>query len=351
MPILPAKNVVRISAPSDLICTITAMLGFRPRNSVVIICVSDEGRRLGLVMRFDLVVETEPHRFADIVAQRIAMADADAAFIVVFSDQPCDGSRSGVARLPHLELVGAVMDTTRVLEAILTADDDRWWSYLCDDEPGCGCGSGGVVDWRSASATSVAAAYAMAGHAPLPDREAVTRSVALVLDRSARQAARTAIAAELQRHRQVARVSRRVAIRSLLGQLLEQRVDPRALLSDADVVTFAALTDDVVVRDEVLVRAADPDVAEEIVGLLRDLAQRVPPPYDAPLCTMLAWVAYSCGDGVIANIALERALASDPKYSLALLTQDALDRQVPPRLLRAVMVGAGDDMRRWDGAG
>jgi hypothetical protein len=351
MATVPFNSVVRISAPGDLVCTITAILGFRPANSIVVMCVYDGGRRLGLVMRFDLEVEAAPAQFADIVAARLAMENAHAAFVVVFSDAPRALAPIAVEQLPHVELVDAVRDMTHVLEAILADGDGRWWSYLCDGEPSCGCGSGALIDQGSASATSIAAAYALAGHASLPDREAVVGSVALALDRPAQRAARKAVAAELRRHRQLPRTSRRIAMRSLLTQLLEQRDDPRASLSDADVTSFAALSADVVVRDEVLVRAGDPATADVITGLLRELARRIPPPYDAPVCTMLAWVAYSCGDGVIANIGLERALATDADYSLALLTLDALERQLPPKWLREVMTGAGDDMRQWDGAG
>jgi hypothetical protein len=66
----------------------------------------------------------------------------------------------------------------------------------------------------------------------------------------------------------------------------------------------------------------------------------MPAPYDAPAAAMLGWVAYAEGSGVLAAAALERALATDPGYSLALLLSDGLNRQVPPAALRSVWARA-----------
>jgi hypothetical protein len=71
----------------------------------------------------------------------------------------------------------------------------------------------------------------------------------------------------------------------------------------------------------------------------------VPPPFDAPVCATLAWIAYAGGDGVVANIALDRALTTDPDYPLARLIGDALDRQVPPWILEEVMRSAARDLK------
>jgi hypothetical protein len=72
--------------------------------------------------------------------------------------------------------------------------------------------------------------------------------------------------------------------------------------------------------------------------LLHDLAVLAVPPLDAPACTAYAWVSYMRGNGLVAAIALERALDSDPHYSLALLLDEALTRQVPPSRLREASV-------------
>jgi hypothetical protein len=66
------------------------------------------------------------------------------------------------------------------------------------------------------------------------------------------------------------------------------------------------------------------------------VARQTPAPYDAPICTLLAWVTYCDGGGSITSIALERALRSDPDYSMAQLLQHALSNTLPPDFVRDV---------------
>ena len=44
-----------------------------------------------------------------------------------------------------------------------------------------------------------------------------------------------------------------------------------------------------------------------------------------PVASLLAYAAWLDGRGALANVALDRALAEDPAYSMALLLRDALD--------------------------
>jgi len=52
---------------------------------------------------------------------------------------------------------------------------------------------------------------------------------------------------------------------------------------------------------------------------------------------LLAFTAWQAGDGALANIALDRAVASDPAYSMALLLRDIMDAGVPPSAARMPM--------------
>jgi Domain of unknown function (DUF4192) len=46
--------------------------------------------------------------------------------------------------------------------------------------------------------------------------------------------------------------------------------------------------------------------------------------------SLLAFTAWQCGDGALASIALDRALADIPGYSMALLLRDAGTGGTPP---------------------
>src|SRR5262249_59630397 len=68
-------------------------------------------------------------------------------------------------------------------------------------------------------------------------------------------------------------------------------------------------------------------------GLVRNAAGRwVPAP-----AALLAFTAWQCGDGALASVAIDRALACDPEYSMALLLREILDAGVPPSAARLPM--------------
>ena len=75
--------------------------------------------------------------------------------------------------------------------------------------------------------------------------------------------------------------------------------------------------------------------------LWRDLARRLPGPYDAAPLFLYAWTSWRQGDGALANIACERVLASDPGYSAADLLLAALSQAVDPRRLPPMRVPRG----------
>ena len=88
---------------------------------------------------------------------------------------------------------------------------------------------------------------------------------------------------------------------------------------------------------------------DALMSLLVALARQSVPPYDAPVCTLLAWVAYADGNGGLANVALERVAVSDPDYSMAQLLRQALDAQIPPSQVRRVLRGTRGELRRRGG--
>src|SRR5690606_22288696 len=67
--------------------------------------------------------------------------------------------------------------------------------------------------------------------------------------------------------------------------------------------------------------------------LWSDVTRRVEPSLAAAPASLLAFTAWRRGDGTLAQLALERALAADPGYSMALLLRDGISRGVPPSVL------------------
>jgi hypothetical protein len=71
--------------------------------------------------------------------------------------------------------------------------------------------------------------------------------------------------------------------------------------------------------------------------LWTDVVRRAAPAYLPAPASLLAFTAWQSGEGALANIAIDRALAADPGYSLAQLLRDIMDAGVPPSAARVPM--------------
>jgi hypothetical protein len=83
------------------------------------------------------------------------------------------------------------------------------------------------------------------------------------------------------------------------------------------------------IRDDAWARM-DPARREAHRRLWTDVVRRAQPGYVAAPASLLAVTAWQGGDGTLANLAIERALADIPGYSMALLLRGALNAGAPP---------------------
>jgi hypothetical protein len=81
----------------------------------------------------------------------------------------------------------------------------------------------------------------------------------------------------------------------------------------------------------------DPEHAEAHLRLWTDVTRRAQPGYVAAPASLLAFVAWQSGDGALANVALDRALADEPRYSMAQLLRQVITAGTPPSLARLPM--------------
>jgi hypothetical protein len=181
---------------------------------------------------------------------------------------------------------------------------------------------------------TLAAAHAFNGDVVLADREALvatTRCVGGVAAVSMRQAIDRSVRALEHDHDSGRLVEESLALVDRL--CADYARGPMHLSHDA----AAALTlraHNVVFRDALLGRVARGD--EPLERLVGDLARLAQPPYDAPAATMLGVAGYFRGDGVVGLAAAERALATDPDYSLAQLLSQAISGQMHPKHMRRI---------------
>jgi len=81
----------------------------------------------------------------------------------------------------------------------------------------------------------------------------------------------------------------------------------------------------------------DPEHRQAHLRLWTDLTRRARPGYVPAPASLLAFVAWQSGNGALANVALDRALADDPRYSMAVLLREVIGSGAPPSLARLPM--------------
>jgi hypothetical protein len=238
--------------------------------------------------------------------------------------------------LPWRDLIGGL--DACVGRAGLELDDAllvvgrRLWSYLCRDD--C-CPPEGRETPGDASPAAAMATYA--GLVALADRDEMASAldpdddaVRALLEPLIVEQENAAVAAamdgrEQRRQRSVKRAIF-AAARDADGSLF---LGGSGALSDEQVCRFAVALSETPVRDAIWL-AVDQCRLDGRV-LWREIARRVPSPYDAAPLFLFGWASWREGNGVIASMAAERALAADPGYSAADLLRGALARGLDPR--------------------
>ena len=346
----PDRVDVRISDPGEMAAALPALLGFHPRESVVLVSLTGaRASRVGLTVRADLPPDGGAGAVAAEVTRSLRTNRPRAVLLAVVSevsDVPGVGDTGrradgGTTGLPHRELVHEVVlalapDRIPVREALLVRAG-RWWSYDCA-RTCCAPGAGTPLP---EGVTALEAAAVATGTVVERDRGDLVRRIAGPVGRARGAMAATCV---------------RVAA-ECSARILEAGVDVVAEESWAEITAAAgrcrpgaprpALTDGVVAR--VVCGLRDRDLRDRALGLAlgadataaeilwTECTRRAPPPLDAAPATLLAVSAWLRGDGAMANVALTRALTVDPAYALARLLARALAGCVPPDELRAMI--------------
>lgn len=327
---------IRISSPPEIIDAIPYLLGFHPHESLVLVGLHDH--RLVVTARVDLADLAGAPLLPTTLAA-LARGGASELVAVVYDDRVAS---AGSVQLPWTGL-GAELGTAAAtlgfeVSDVLLVSQGRWWSYQCHDTQCCPA-DGSPIDIGT-SPFSAHATYA--GLCALPDRAALVtsldplpaaeRAVLEPLIAAAESAAHAAVlSARTERERR--------AVKRAIFAAARAAATPGggAGLSDAEVARFVVALTGLAVRDAVWMALDD----HRLDGreLWRELARRAPSPYDAAPLFLLGWRSWRCGDGALASIAAERAVASDPGYSAADLLLAALARGLDPRQFPRLRLG------------
>ena len=327
---------VALASPEDVVGVIPAMLGFHPRESLVVLGLRGDRRRSSLTMRTNLPPPgVPPTGLVELVVERLRGCDVDGALAVVYTSR-------GSADLPHATLAERLGEGLRragieCLDVLLVADR-RIRSYLCRSEACCSLEGIPIPQLPTAAAQRFHAEVVELGGRIWDSREQLEASVAAptgtraeALERAFRRAS-DALTDDLVA---AGPDGVRAGTAELLHAVHGRYVEGAERISDEEAARLCLGLADVAARDDLLVWGGG-ERPDALLSLLGDLAASSLPPSDVPVCVALAWTAYQAGNGVLAGCAVDRALATDPTSTLGQLLRRAIEVALPPERLLTV---------------
>jgi Domain of unknown function (DUF4192) len=331
--------VVRAGSPTALLAIVPHVVGFVPEASVVVIGTSPPRDRIRVTLRYDLPDPPGAGISADLAAHAVGILVTQRLPAAVAIGYGPEALVTPVAQA--LRAAAGLAGIT--LHDILRVENGRYWSYLCGDEACCPA-AGAPFDARTHPA---ATAMASAGSQVLADRAAVAARVApigYIAAESMRQATRRAerhvsqLLAKVRTSSRIGAARRMIAAEGLaaVGAMIGSYRGGGRFTSDYEIARISVALHDLRVRDDAWARM-DPAHADAHQRLWIDVVRRAQPGHVAAPAALLAFVAWQSGDGALANVALDRALADDPGYSMALLLRQVISAGAPPRLARLPM--------------
>jgi Domain of unknown function (DUF4192) len=345
---LPHTPTVRMRDPGELMAALPFLIGFHPRDSLVVVAFGGpSGRRVELTQRVDLPPPEHATAVCAALARTTRLGDpAGAAVLVVGGGPP-----GAVAGAPPPQAAVVVAATTAIEEAGVPVRMRTWAAstaagaaWACYDE--CRC-RGALPD---ASATPLAATAVTAGVVVHADRAELERLVAPVeaavlrrreglltraLDTTSRAEGGQLIHAASPSPVDAPCPDRDAtgAATAVLETALADTAAGRLHLDDGRVVALALALADPLVRDAALVRCAAPG-AESAEQLWAALSRETPDPEAAEPAALLAACALMRGDGALAGIALDRAEQAWPGHRLTSLLRSAWQAGLRPAQVR-----------------
>ena len=327
-----------IGSPAAVLAIVPHLLGFVPDKSLVIIGAGQPRGRIHVTFRFDLPDPPDPDATAAIAAQALTLLNRQELTVAIVI-----GYGPGPLVTPLTDAIRQTMTGTGLeLRDVLRVDEGRYWSYLCR-EPSC-CPPEGVP--FDTTAHPAAAAMAACGSAVLGDRDALAATIAPVTGSAAE-----AMARETRRAERIAAKLMTSATGTESPGRQRPVIDGGLTAVQAAISTYreggsiehygqlawlALVLTSLRVRDDAWARM-DPGHRDAHLRLWTELTRHAQPGYIAAPASLLAFTAWQGGNGALANLALDRALADDPGYSLAQLLRDVIDAGTPPSMAQLPM--------------
>ena len=321
---------------AGFLAIIPHLLGFHPSRSMVVVGLDRARGRVKLAFRYDLPDPPDPARSREIAEHAAAVLRKRQVTTAIAA-----GYGAGTLVTPVAEKLRAALHGAGItLRDLLRVEEGRFWSYACQD-PRCCPPEGAAFD---GAAHPAAAALTAAGMGACPDRASLADTLAPLTGLAAEAMSQATVRALRRAEHLVAAApdgtdrmrpvidAGRAAVREAIATY---RAGGR-ITEDDQMAWLAVSIADLRVRDDAWARM-DPKHRAAHGQLWTDVVRRATESYVPAPASLLAFTAWQCGEGALANIALERALAADPGYSMAHLIGQAVDAGLPPSAARLPM--------------
>jgi hypothetical protein len=336
---LPPAPVVRVRDPGELIAALPFLIGFHPRDSLLVVAFGGaSGRRLGLTQRVDLPGPEHAEAVCRALAGNLLTASPAAAALLVVGGAPV-GVADSPPRTELMAVATAAIEGTGVpvrmrAWAASTAAGAAWACY-----DGCRC-RGALPDPGATPMAATAVAAGVLVHADRGELERLVAPVAADVLRRRELLLTRAVDAQLRPDEprgdgqaSPSAVADLEAGGAVVDTALADAAAGRLHLDDGRVLALALALADPLVRDAALVRSAGPG-AESAEQLWAALTRETPDPEAAEPAALLAACALLRGDGALAGIALDRAEEAWPGHRLAGLLRAAWRAGMRPEQVR-----------------
>ena len=342
-------TAITLKSPHELLAIVPFVLGFRPTNSIVVLCLTKN--RLGLSQRLDLPHPKHARQVVLALMPSLVVEDPDSVVLIGYEKHAGDS-------LLALESLTAALRSRQVeIHDRLVVRNCRWRSLDCHNRDCCPPEGSPVPEPEDVA--GIVVEFVGQGISPHPDRKALAQQL---------EAGRDA--------ESVAKVlrSRQKAMAKAVGNQGVPRAElfapwPRILLhsnasaiAPEDAAMAAMSLQDIEIRDGLVawlspgtlnINELGPEVQELFSGLepawgqehsdpasiasqnaaqdaLIHLCAMLPDHFAAPALSVLASFTWWCGDGALTRVALARALCCDPDYRLAQLLMKMVDLAIRP---------------------
>jgi hypothetical protein len=367
-------STIRVTDPLDLVTVLPYQLGYHPSDSLALVGL--RGRRLEVVQRVDLPSRPDARKAeateaaAEIMASNLVDAGCATAIVIRYESHAGQGAPAGAVLAQRLREGGIDVVDHLVVRAGRV--------YFPECQRGCHPPDG--VPLPADADVAAVAEFVALGANPLPSRDWLAERVAPSAGPTATRVRAAAARLARRSHNQTLRASamadwarlfrvgatawegpptsaaaaarmavslRDIPLRDLLtgwlcpGTLSLEALDPELVaLARAHLPAFESRwragdreppqllaepggggLDEAGVAYEVAV------IVERLCWLARECPEQLAP----GVLTVLASYAWFHGDGALASVALDRALAIDPAYRLALLLEQMVSLAIRPQ--------------------